>query len=204
MPTLLKQLERHASGSAAFEIRGPATRTLSEPQELTIAIVQPGPTELYLDPRNPDDPWTTSMYWFHPLEPHRQGDELWLDIDLRRHVPLARQQAVQAARAAGGRGRGGGDLHRSGGAAPPEHASEGMDPAAASEGTGGAAVADARASRAATVRAAGPSGGAAGRSAAATITTIADRRHHRRRHSHLRHPRRRSRRPGAFRGSCSR
>jgi hypothetical protein len=81
MPTFLRQLERHASGSAAFEIRGPATRTLTDPEELTIAIVQPGPTELYLDPRNPEDPWTTSIYWFHPREPHRQGNELWLDID---------------------------------------------------------------------------------------------------------------------------
>lgn len=81
MPTRLIQLEQHASGTAAFQVSGPSVAQLTAPEDLEIAIVQPGPTERYLDPRNPDDPWTTSVYRFRPLGPRRQGPALWLEID---------------------------------------------------------------------------------------------------------------------------
>jgi hypothetical protein len=81
MPTRLIQLEQHASGTAAFQVTGPGAAQLAFPQDLELSIVQPGPTERYLDPRNPDDPWTTSVYRFRPLSPRRQGPALWLEID---------------------------------------------------------------------------------------------------------------------------
>jgi hypothetical protein len=81
MPTRLIQLDQHASGTAAFQISGPAVAQLPLPEDVEIAIVQPGPTERYLDPRNPQDPWTTSVYRFRPLGPRRQGNALWLEID---------------------------------------------------------------------------------------------------------------------------
>ncbi|WP_082498234.1 tetratricopeptide repeat protein [Pseudorhodoferax sp. Leaf267] len=81
MPTRLIQTEQHATGSAAFQVTGPAAQQVLAPEELEIAIVQPGPTERYLDPRNPDDPWTTSVYRFRPLNPGREGNTLSLEID---------------------------------------------------------------------------------------------------------------------------
>lgn len=81
MPTLLKQNDQHPPGTAAFQVSGPGAAQLSRPDALEIAIVQPGPTERYLDPRNPDDPWTTSVYRFRPLGPRGQGSALWLEID---------------------------------------------------------------------------------------------------------------------------
>ena len=81
MPTRLIQIDQHAPGTAAFQVSGPGVAPLTRPEELEIAIIQPGPTERYLDPRNPDEPWTTSVYRFHPLGPRRQGNALWLEID---------------------------------------------------------------------------------------------------------------------------
>src|SRR5438067_10727803 len=81
MPTRLIQLEQHASGTAAFQVTGAGAAQLPLPEDVEISIVQPGPTERYLDPRNPDDPWTTSVYRFRPLAPRRQGTALWLEID---------------------------------------------------------------------------------------------------------------------------
>jgi hypothetical protein len=81
MPTRLIQIDQHAPGTAAFQVSGPGVAPLTRPEELEISIIQPGPTERYLDPRNPDEPWTTSVYRFHPLGPRRQGNALWLEID---------------------------------------------------------------------------------------------------------------------------
>jgi len=81
MPTRLIQLDQHASGTAAFQVSGPAVAQLNLPDDIEIAIVQPGPTERYLDPRNPEDPWSTSVYRFRPFGPRRQGPALWLEID---------------------------------------------------------------------------------------------------------------------------
>ena len=83
MTTRLVQLgpEQHESGTAAFQVTGPATGQLAQVDQIEIAIVQPGPTERFLDPRNPDDPWTTSVYHFRPLGPRRQGNALWLEIN---------------------------------------------------------------------------------------------------------------------------
>ncbi len=83
MTTRLVQLgpEQHASGTAAFQVSGPAAVQLTLPELLEIAIIQPGQVERFLDPRNPDDPWTTSVYFFMPLRPQRQGNALWLEID---------------------------------------------------------------------------------------------------------------------------
>lgn len=81
MPTRLIQIDQHPPGTAAFQISGPGVAPLNRPEDLEIAIIQPGQTERYLDPRNPDEPWTTSVYRFHPLAPRRQGNALWLEID---------------------------------------------------------------------------------------------------------------------------
>lgn len=81
MPTRLIQIDQHPPGTAAFQVSGPGVAPLTRPEDLEIAIVQPGPTERYLDPRNPDEPWSTTVYRFHPLGPRRQGNALWLEID---------------------------------------------------------------------------------------------------------------------------
>ena len=81
MPTRLVQNESQAAGTAAFQVSGPVAAQVLAVESLEIAIIQPGPTERYLDARNPDDPWTTSVYRFRPLTPRREGSALWLDID---------------------------------------------------------------------------------------------------------------------------
>lgn len=81
MPTRLIQIDQHPPGTAAFQVSGPGVAPLNRPEDLEIAIIQPGPTERYLDPRNPDEPWSTTVYRFHPLAPRRQGNALWLEID---------------------------------------------------------------------------------------------------------------------------
>jgi hypothetical protein len=81
MPTRLIQTEQHPSGTAALQITGPTAQQVLVPEELEIAIIQLGPTERYLDPRNPDDPWTTSFYRFRPLRPRREGAALMLEVD---------------------------------------------------------------------------------------------------------------------------
>jgi hypothetical protein len=81
MPTRLVQGDTQAAGSAAFQVNGPVALQTRAPDLIEIAIIQPGPTERYLDPRDPDDPWTTSVYRFRPLNPRREGATLVLDID---------------------------------------------------------------------------------------------------------------------------
>ncbi|MEJ8849962.1 hypothetical protein [Variovorax rhizosphaerae] len=81
MPTRLIQLEQHPSGTASFQLSGPAALLILAVEDLEIAIIRPGPPERYLDPRNPDDAWATSVYRFRPLNPRRQGNTVWLDID---------------------------------------------------------------------------------------------------------------------------
>lgn len=81
MPTRLVQIDQHPPGTAAFQVSGPGVAPLNRPEDIEISIIQPGQTERYLDPRNPDEPWSTSVYRFHPLAPRRQGQALWLEID---------------------------------------------------------------------------------------------------------------------------
>ena len=81
MPTRLIQLDSHASGTAALRVTGPAAERLSPDDDLEIAILQPGQQDLYLDPRNPDQPWGTAVFRFRPLSPRRDGGALMLDID---------------------------------------------------------------------------------------------------------------------------
>jgi hypothetical protein len=81
MPTRLIQLDSHASGTAALRVTGPAAERLSPEDDLEIAILQPGQQDLYLDPRNPDKPWSTAVFRFRPLAPRRDGAALLLDID---------------------------------------------------------------------------------------------------------------------------
>src|SRR4051794_38110749 len=80
MPTRLTQAESHASGSAALHITGANAERLSA-EDVEISIVQPGQVDLYLDPRNPDHPWSTTVFRFRPLNPRREGAALLLDID---------------------------------------------------------------------------------------------------------------------------
>jgi hypothetical protein len=80
MPTRLTQAESHASGSAALQITGPNADRLSA-EDVEISIVQPGQVDLYLDPRNPDHPWSTTVFRFRPLNPRREGTAVLLDID---------------------------------------------------------------------------------------------------------------------------
>ena len=80
MPTRLTQAESHASGSAALQITGPNADRLSA-EDVEISIVQPGQVDLYLDPRNPDHPWSTTVFRFRPLNPRREGTAGPLDID---------------------------------------------------------------------------------------------------------------------------
>jgi Sel1 repeat len=81
MPTRLIQLDTHASGTASLRVTGPAAERLSPDDDLEIAILQPGQQDLYLDPRNPDKPWSTAVFRFRPLAPRRDGGALMLDID---------------------------------------------------------------------------------------------------------------------------
>ena len=81
MPTRLIQLDSHASGTAALRVTGPAAERLSPDDDLEIAILEPGQQDLYLDPRNPDKPWSTAVFRFRPLAPRRDGSALMLDID---------------------------------------------------------------------------------------------------------------------------
>ncbi|NRF67075.1 sel1 repeat family protein [Aquincola sp. S2] len=83
MTTELKQLgpEEHPSGTAALRITGPTAQRFDAPELIEIAIIDAGQTERHLDPRNPDDPWTTAMFWFFPLEPQRREGGLWLELD---------------------------------------------------------------------------------------------------------------------------
>jgi hypothetical protein len=80
MPTRLTQLESHPSGSAALHITGPNAERLS-PDDVEISIVQPGQVDLYLDPRNPDNAWSTAVFRFRPRNPRREATALLLDID---------------------------------------------------------------------------------------------------------------------------
>jgi hypothetical protein len=83
MPTRLIQRgpEEHESGVARFEIAGPVVEKIGEPDLCEIAIVQAGTAERHLDPRNPDEPWSTAVYYFWPLRPRRQGAAVWMEID---------------------------------------------------------------------------------------------------------------------------
>lgn len=73
--------DEHASGVAAFQITGPVVERIGEPELCEIAIVQAGATERHLDPRNPDEPWSTSVYYFWPLRPARKGAAVAFEID---------------------------------------------------------------------------------------------------------------------------
>ncbi|HYN58069.1 MAG TPA: tetratricopeptide repeat protein [Rubrivivax sp.] len=73
--------DQHESGTAAFHVTGPVVAQLGEPELCEIAIVQAGASERYLDPRDPDEAWKTALYYFWPLQPRREGNGLWFEID---------------------------------------------------------------------------------------------------------------------------
>lgn len=73
--------ERHASGTAAFHVTGAVVAQIGEPELCEIAIVQLGASERYLDPRDPDEAWKTTVYYFWPLQPSREEGGLWFEID---------------------------------------------------------------------------------------------------------------------------
>lgn len=73
--------ERHASGTAAFHVTGAVVAQIGEPELCEIAIVQLGASERYLDPRDPDEAWKTTVYYFWPQQPRREEGGLWFEID---------------------------------------------------------------------------------------------------------------------------
>ncbi len=83
MPTKLIQLgpDKHESGTAALQVQGAVVDVLGEPELCEIAIVQLGASERYLDPRDPDEPWKTAVYYLWPRQPRREGAALWFEID---------------------------------------------------------------------------------------------------------------------------
>jgi hypothetical protein len=81
MTTHLIPLPHHSPGTVSLKVTGPAVGAFDRLDDLHIAIVQPGATERYLDPRNPDEPWTTSVYRFRPLAPRLEGNALLCDIE---------------------------------------------------------------------------------------------------------------------------
>lgn len=83
MATKLIQLgpDRHESGTAALQVSGPSAEALGEPELCEIAIVQLGASERYLDPRDPDDPWKTAVYYTWPRKAARESNALWFEID---------------------------------------------------------------------------------------------------------------------------
>lgn len=83
MTTKLTQLgpDKHESGTAAFHVTGAVVAQIGEPELCEIAIVQAGASERYLDPRDPDEAWKTTVYYFWPLQPRREGAGLWFEID---------------------------------------------------------------------------------------------------------------------------
>lgn len=78
MTTQLVQLPGAASGSATLRLRGVLVADVAA---VEIAIIQFLGDEKYLDPRNPDTPWTPSAYWFRPVAPRAEGGEVLLDLD---------------------------------------------------------------------------------------------------------------------------
>lgn len=82
MPSRLIQSDKHASGEASFQVLGPAVKSIQSPEGVRIGILQPGQTELYLDPNNPDDPWTTAVSYFAPMQARLEGNTFWLDVDI--------------------------------------------------------------------------------------------------------------------------
>ena len=64
-----------------MQITGPVATRFPAPEVIELSIVQSGDVERYLDPRNPPDPWTTSVYRFRPVMPRIEGSTLAFDID---------------------------------------------------------------------------------------------------------------------------
>lgn len=83
MTTELRQLgpEEHPSGTAALRITGPGAQRFGDPEAVTIAIVEPGQTERFLNPNTPEDPWVTTVVFFRPFRPQFREGGLWLEID---------------------------------------------------------------------------------------------------------------------------
>lgn len=82
MPSRLIQSDKHASGEASFQVLGPAVKSIRSLEGIRVSIVQPGATEQYLDPNNPDEPWTTAVSRFVPVQARLEGSVLWLDVDI--------------------------------------------------------------------------------------------------------------------------
>ncbi|MBP7658379.1 MAG: sel1 repeat family protein [Burkholderiaceae bacterium] len=78
MPTQLIQLPGASSGTATLRLRGVP---IDDPAAVEIAIIQFLGDEKYLDPRNPDAPWSPSAYWFRPLLPRLESGEALFDLE---------------------------------------------------------------------------------------------------------------------------
>lgn len=81
MPTLLKQSAQHPSGTAAFIVMGPAARQFDTLDGVQLSIIQTGQVDRYLDPRLPNDPWSTAVYRFYPRNPVRDEKTVSMEID---------------------------------------------------------------------------------------------------------------------------
>ena len=67
-----------AAGSALLRLSG---LVVEDPAAVELAVVQSGAVDRYLDPRNPDDPWVTSVYRFRPVAPRRDGADFVCELD---------------------------------------------------------------------------------------------------------------------------
>ncbi len=78
MTARLQQPPGIAAGAATLRIAGVR---VDDPRAVEIAIVQSGAVDRYLDPRNPDDPWVTSVYRFFPVDARRDGADFVFELD---------------------------------------------------------------------------------------------------------------------------
>lgn len=81
MPTRPTQQDHHPSGTAALQVTGPAQAQLPIPEDIEISIVQVGAIDRYLDPRNPDSPWSATVFRFRPVAAKREDGVLSIEID---------------------------------------------------------------------------------------------------------------------------
>lgn len=81
MSAQLIQLPRHPAGDAALRVAGPVAEQLGELDAVEIRILQAGQVERYLDPRNVNDPWATTVFAFRPAAVHREGNAVVLELE---------------------------------------------------------------------------------------------------------------------------
>ena len=81
MSAQLIQLPRHPAGEAVLRVAGPVAEQLGELDALEIRILQAGQVERYLDPRNVNAPWATTVFAFRPASAHREGAGVLLELE---------------------------------------------------------------------------------------------------------------------------